>query len=246
MFCAAGRGVMRVEQIGGATLYLGDAADHIAALSGCVAVLTDPPYGINYSSGYRTDALWDGDSIHGDISTAVRDYLLSRLHGLPMLVFGSRKAPLPPMHRATLIWDKGPALGMGALDIPWKPSTEEIYVLGKGFVGGRDEGAVIAHAPVQSMAKNGRKHPNEKPVGLLRRLMQKLPAGAVADPFMGSGSTGVACVIEGRAFVGCEIVERYFDIACKRIEQAYRQADMFVGRSVAPAAKPTQAALFTP
>lgn len=230
----------RVETIGDATLYLGDAADHVAELCSCGAVLTDPPYGINYSSGHRTVALWDGDAIEGDTSTALRDYLLGRLHGRPMLVFGSRKAALPPMCRAILTWDKGPALGMGALDIPWKPSTEEIYVLGKGFTGSRDEGAVIAHSPVQSMAKNGREHPNEKPVGLLRRLMQKLPSGAIADPFMGSGSTGVACVMEGRSFVGCEVVERYFDIACRRIEQARRQSDLFVP----PTAKPVTPDMF--
>jgi hypothetical protein len=127
-----------------------------------------------------------------------------------------------------LIWDKGPALGMGALDLPWKPSAEEIYVIGKGFVGPRDEGTVIYHPPVQSMACNGRRHPNEKPVGLLQRLLRKLPPGAIGDPFMGSGSTGEAAIKAGRQFIGCEEDPRYFDVACRRLEQAHRQADLFV------------------
>jgi DNA modification methylase len=126
-----------------------------------------------------------------------------------------------------LIWDKGPALGMGALDLPWKPSTEEIYVIGRGFIGARDEGAVIYCPPVQSMAANGRQHPNEKPIALLQRLIAKMPGDRVGDPFMGSGSTGVAATIMRRGFIGCEEDPRYFDIACRRIEEAQRQGDMF-------------------
>jgi len=147
---------------------------------------------------------------------------------MPALVFGSRKVSPPVATRAVLIWDKGPALGMGALDIPWKPSWEEIYVLGHGWAGPRDEGAVLYCPAVQSMAKNGRLHPTEKPVALLERLLKKCPPGCVLDPFMGSGSSGEACLKQGRPFVGIEIDERYFEIACKRIEAASRQADFFV------------------
>lgn len=213
----------RVERIGDATLYLGDATELLQHLRLAACVLTDPPFGISYRSGHATEALWSGDEIIGDNSTALRDYVLARMHPRPTIAFGSHKAPRPAGTRATLIWDKGPALGMGALDIPWKPSYEELYVLGKGFVGARDEGAVLYCPPVQSMAKNGRQHPNEKPVALLVRLLQKMPNGLVADPFMGSGSTGVACAQIGRPFMGVEIDARYFDIACRRIEEAYRQ-----------------------
>jgi hypothetical protein len=150
----------------------------------------------------------------------VRDQVLALLPKVPMLVFGSDKAPRPVDARMRLIWDKGPALGMGALDIPWKPSAEEIYVIGKGFVGRRDEGAVIYHPPVQSLARNGRTHPNEKPVGLLRHLMKKLPEGPIGDPFMGTGSCGVAAVLSGRSFVGIEIEPAFFEIAVKRVREA--------------------------
>src|SRR5690606_22657747 len=109
------------------------------------------------------------------------------------------------------------------LDLPWKPSSEEIYVIGKGFVGRRDESNVLRCPPVQSMAANGRQHPNEKPVDLLQRLITKCPEGTVFDPFMGSGSTGVAAVRMGRPFVGVEIDPRYFDIACRRISDELRR-----------------------
>lgn len=228
------------RQIGDATLYLGDCRGGVAELQSASCVLTDPPFGIDYQSGHRTDALWSGDVIQGDKSTVLRDFMLDALNGRPMLAFGSWKAPRPQGTRAVLIWDKGPALGMGALDIPWKPSAEEIYVLGKGFVGTRDEGAVVYCPPVQSMAKNGREHPNEKPVALLRRLLQKLPAGKVGDPFMGSGSSGVAAVLEGRPFIGFEIDPRYFEIACRRVEDAQRQTSLFEPK----APKAEQTALF--
>lgn len=220
---------MRVETIGRARLYLGDCREVLPSLQGIAGVLTDPPFGIGYISGHATDGLWvGGRTIANDHDTSARDEALALLAEVPALVFGSRRKPETPGTRMVLTWDKGPALGMGDLSLPWKPTTEEIHVVGRGFVGRRDKGAVVYHPPVQSMAKNGRLHPNEKPVGLLRKLLQSLPDGLICDPFMGSGSTGVACAAEGRDFIGCEIDPAYFDIACKRIEDAQRQGDFFV------------------
>ena len=213
----------RVEVIGDATLYLGDSREIIPTVNLPSVIVTDPPFGIDYRSGHATDELWQGGRfIAGDSDTGARDEVLSLLPDVPALVFGVRRVAQPAGTRATLIWDKGPALGMGALDVPWKPSYEEIYVIGKGFRGKRD-GAVIYCPPVQSMAKNGREHPNEKPVRLLSLLLDKSPEGVVLDPFMGSGSTGVACAHLGRPFIGVEVVPAYFDIACRRIEDAQRQ-----------------------
>jgi len=128
-----------------------------------------------------------------------------------------------------LVWDKGPASGMGDLSFPWKASFEFIYIGGKGWSGFRDEG-VIKNCWIVTRASMGRVHPNEKPVDLLRHICEKAPGNTILDPFMGSGTTGVACARLGRKFIGCEIEPRYFDIACRRIEAAYRQADMFVPR----------------
>jgi DNA modification methylase len=78
------------------------------------------------------------------------------------------------------------------------------------------------------MAKNGRLHPNEKPVGLLAKLMRKLPDGGILDPFMGSGSCGEACIKTGRPFIGIEDDPAYFNIAVERLQRAARQGDMLL------------------
>jgi DNA modification methylase len=211
----------------GIELHLGDCRDVLPTLQPFAAVLTDPPYGQKYVSGHATDALWKaGKTITGDADCMARDEALAMID-CPALVFGTRKRPAPTGMRMVLTWDKGPALGMGALDLPWKPTTEEIYVIGNGFVGGRNWGAVIYQPPVQSMAKNGRLHPNEKPVPLLERLLRWLPPGPVCDPFMGSGSTGEAAIKANRKFIGIEIEPAYFDVACRRLSEAAKQIDMF-------------------
>ena len=202
-------------------LYHGDAMELIPDMavvpsSECFGVLlTDPPYGIAYKSGQRRDTL--ADSIVGDEDTELRDYVVS-VWGGPMLIFGSWRVPRPAGTRARLIWDTKGALGMGALDLPWKPADQEIYVLGHGFRGHRDNN-VIQCAPVQSMARNGRCHPHEKPVDLLIRLLDKCPPGPVFDPFAGSGSTLVAAKRVGRKALGIEIEERYCEIAAARLAQ---------------------------
>lgn len=231
----------RREVIGDCELFLGDCLDVLPTLGRIDVVVTDPPYGIDYQSGHATDDLWiGGKCIYGDADLIGRNQFISQfmLHqtSIAMLVFGSRKMALPPACRMVLTWDKGAALGMGALDLPWKPSSEEIYVIGHGFTGARDESNVLYCPPVQSMAKNGRVHPTEKPVALIERLLLKCPPGTVLDPFMGSGTTGVACVKLNRKFIGIEIEPKYFDIACRRIEDAYKQPRLFSE----PAQKPIQ------
>lgn len=231
-------------QIGDCTLYRADCREVLPLLPKVDAVVTDPPYGIGYQSGHATDALWvGGRKIANDGTTLARDAVIDwalypdgTLIKRACLVFGTWRVPRPSMTKMVLIWDKGGALGMGDLSIPWKPDHEEIYVLGSGFVGSRDCGSVLHCPPVQSMAKNGRVHPTEKPVRLMIDLCRKVP-GTILDPFMGSGTTGVACVKLGRRFIGIEIDEKYFDIACRRIEEAYKQPDMFIEQEKRPKAE---------
>ena len=221
-------GIKRKEIIGDCTLYLGDCLEVMPTLGPVGALVTDPPYGIAYKSGRATDALWGkARTIIHDETTAVRDLVAEWALDRPCLMFGTWRAPRPLGTKMVLIWDKGGALGMGDLSIPWKPDHEEIYVMGKGFVGSRDSGSVLRHPPVQSMAKNGRVHPTQKPVSLMRDLCRKMP-GVILDPFMGSGSTLVACAKMGRAGIGIEIDPDHFENACKRLEEAYRQPDFFV------------------
>lgn len=203
------------------TLYHGDCREVTAWLDADVLV-TDPPYGIAAQlergrGGSYGSSPWAYTQIAGDDTTAARDSALEAWGNKPALAFGSWKQPAPSATRATLVWDKGEASGMGDLAIPWKPNWEEIYVLGSGFVGKRDSG--IIRAQVVTWASKGREHPNMKPVGLMQQLLDKCPPGTVADPFAGSGSTLVAAKQLGRRSIGVELDEQYCEIAAKRLAQ---------------------------
>lgn len=195
------------------TLFHGDCREITAWLEADVLV-TDPPYGIAYNSGSRRDSL--AASIAGDEDTELRDWALSQWQG-SALVFGTWRVPRPDHTHTRLVWDTKGALGMGNLAVPWKPSDQEVYVIGYDFHGRRDSN-VLRHAPVQSMARNGRTHPHEKPLSLMTELIAKT-RGVVADPFAGSGSTLVAAKLLGRRAIGVELDERYCEIAARRLDQ---------------------------
>lgn len=193
----------------GITIYNGSALECFLWQYADVLV-TDPPYGMSYQSGWS-----DKPAIENDHDTTTRDEVL-KLWGdeRPALVFGRWDCPHPVNARMLLTWDKGDWPGMGDLALPWGPSTEEIYVLGSGFVGKR-AGSVIR---IDRLTGN-LIHPNEKPVDLLLRLLQRCPVGMIADPFMGSGTTLRAAKDLGRRAIGIEIEERYCEIAAKRLAQ---------------------------
>lgn len=199
------------------TIIHGDARDEPAWLDADV-LLFDPPYGVDYQSGSRREQL--AASIENDKDTTVRDEIL-RLWGpsRAALCFGSWKIERPAGTLARLVWDTGGALGMGDLRIPWKPADQEIYVLGDPAAGwrGRRDNNVLRFAPVQSMARNGRVHPHQKPVPLLEELLRKMPEGVVADPCGGSGSTAVAAALHGRRSIIVELREAYCEIAANRV-----------------------------
>lgn len=198
------------------TLYHGDCLEETAWL-GADVLITDPPYGIAYNSGSRRQTV--AASIVGDENTDVRDAILEAWGDKPALIFGTWRIPRPAGTHTRLIWDTKGALGMGNLSVPWKPSDQEIYVLGHGFVGRRDSN-VITCAPVQSLGYNGRLHPHQKPETLMTRLMSKAPKGAViADPCAGSGPTLVAAKALGHHAIGVEVEERYCEVIAKRLAQ---------------------------
>jgi DNA modification methylase len=200
----------RVE-IGLHVLFLGDCREVLPTVEASVCV-TDPPYGCAATTGWC--GKYDGFEIEGDGDTSIRDWLCTTWKG-PMLMFGSPRIPAPPC-RAKLIWRKGEHTGMGDLSFPWKPDYEEVYVMGEGWHGARTT-SVLSWTALTSSARN---HPTEKPWELMHALIGKAPEGAVIDPFMGIGTTGVACAKLGRRFIGIEIHEPYFDIACRRIKDA--------------------------
>lgn len=213
-----------VSDDGTVTLYHGDCRRVIPRLEPALFVcVTDPPYGISHSSGHG--ASWQNTVIAGDSDTSVRDEAVS--YFVNVAAFGTWKTPPIPETRGVLIWDKGPAFGMGDLSFPWKPSWELVYVRGDIWEGPRDEG-VLRGPVVVSWESKGRVHPHEKPVWIAKHLIDKATdAETVIDPFMGSGTTGVACVRTGRKFIGIEIEERYCAIAKRRIQEAFADQALF-------------------
>ena len=202
------------------TLYHGDCLTETDWLEADVLV-TDPPYGYSHTSGWH--GAYKGEVIANDHDLSARDAALTLWGDRPALVFGSWRMPKPHGTHTVLTWDKGPAAGMGDLSVPWKPNTEEVYVIGKGFTGSRDSSVLSGHTVV-TWASKGREHPNMKPEPLMSALIVKT-VGAVADPFAGSGSTLVAAKRLGRKAIGVELEERYCEVIAKRLAQGVLNFD---------------------
>lgn len=204
------------------TLHLGDCLEINDWLSADVLV-TDPPYGANWLGWKNKKLLIDNDE-----STAVRDQALTQWDcQKPSLVFGKWSEPKPIGTKAVLIWEKGNHTGVGDLRLPWRPSTEEIYVLGKWPEreslgrggGGRVSNVLSVMATAKLSPEQGRLHPTEKPIKLMTDLLSRMPPGVVADPFAGSGATLLAARDLGRKAVGVELNEEYCETIAKRLSQ---------------------------
>lgn len=211
----------RKEVIGDCTLYLGDCREIVDNLGVVDTVVSDPPYGMAFRSNYRTER-------HAAIANDNDAALLAWTCGIPVnhsrYVFcrwdNITDVPKP---RSCVTWVKN-NWSMGDLEHEHARQTEiALFYPGPEhrFPTGRPRDVV--NAP----RTGNDNHPTEKPVGLMIQVVN-WTLGTVLDPFMGSGSTGVACVQLGREFVGIEIHEPYFDIACERIAAAERQPDMLV------------------
>jgi DNA modification methylase len=215
------------EVIGDAELWLGDCREILPTLGKVEAVVTDPPYGIA--------DVWQGGGRHGWANAkahteqrngwdhrpdaAVFKMMLSM--SAHQIIWGGNYFDLP-ISRCWLVWNK-PERGftLAEAELAWTK---------------RDSVIRVFDCP---RSEPDRVHPTQKPVELMSWCVAKT-TGAVLDPFMGSGTTGVACARLGRRFVGIEIDRRYFDIACKRIDEAQRQGRLFDS----PRVKPVQPSLF--
>lgn len=211
----------RVETIGRAKLFLGDCRDILPTLPKVDAVVTDPPYGfLAGSSGHGAGKLkgrklnvantdWDVAPESSFIAHQVVE------HGKDAIVWGGNYFSLPPC-RGMLVWDKQqPWPNFSAAELAWTTLDRPcaMYRLSSSLA---DKGENNAH-------------PTVKPLELMKWCLGFLPdAQTILDPYMGSGTTGVAAVQMGRDFIGIEREERYFDIACRRIEAAQRQGDLFI------------------
>jgi len=220
--------VSRVETIGRAVLHLGDCRDILPTLGKVDAVVTDPPYGIGAARYSRAntqhgaslakcrdygEATWDDAPIDDEIIAAMVD---KASHSI---IFGGNYYSLPPT-RCWLVWDKENGdNGYADCELAWTNIDKAVRRI-----------KFMWHGMLRANGEQRGDHPTQKPIGVMKWCIGHLPdpAQTILDPFMGSGTTGVAAVQMGRDFIGIEREEKYFDIACRRIEQAQRQGDLFI------------------
>ena len=218
---------MRVEKIGDATLYLADCIEVLPTLEGVDAVVTDPPYGIRYRKGDGGKGIhslgkhgrhhWK--AIEGDDSPFDPRPLLA----WPCILFGAdhftKRLPDGGMFH---VWDKDP-FGRLSMD-----SFSDAELMWTSWTAKRRVFRYLWKGLCQQGRGEKRHHPTAKPVATMEWCLDFVPnSETILDPFMGSGTTGVACANLGRKFIGIEIDEGYFDIACERIRQAYAQPSLF-------------------
>ena len=223
----------RREVIGDCTLYLGDCREILPLLPRVDAVVTDPPYGIGEAAGKaatRTSGLasrlrdasrYQRDYGHSEWDDATQDEALAAALAIAKwgIVFGGNYYDLPPTS-CWLIWDKlNGDTDFADCEMAWTNLPKAVRRL-----------RFLWNGCMRRERHIAREHPTQKPVDVMKWCIEHLPdtATTILDPFMGSGTTGVACVKLGRKFIGIEIDETYFEIACRRIRDAYRQPDMFI------------------
>lgn len=237
----------RIEHIAeGVTLYLGDCREILPTLGKVDAVVTDPPYGQDYKvntfykGGTRDNAVVQRNGKHLVVRPTIYEPIegdkepfdpthLLELAPPELLIFGAHKFAdrLPP--GGWLVWDKvptGKVRNQGDGEAAWinRDTPMRIFrLLWDGLCAG--EGA--RH---EVTAGQKRLHPTQKPEALMMWTLGFIEARTIVDPYMGAGATGVAAVKMGRGFIGIEKVERYFDIACKRIADALKQPDLFIDK----------------
>lgn len=241
----------RTETIGDCTLILGDCREILPLLPKVDAVVTDPPYGIGFR--YAT---------HIDDAEHYPEFLWPRIEaaeervcdGGPVFVWQAQ-AWIPRFHElfprqwrlfiaAKNFVQMRPTVMQHAYEpivVWWKDGPKQEW--GKDFdLVKRDWFVADSARQVLRVGALERQHPCPRQLDACEYIVAIWckPKGFVLDPFMGSGTTGVACVKLGRKFIGIEIDESYFSIACRRIEDAYKQPDLFVEQVRAPKAEQLQ------
>jgi DNA modification methylase len=193
-------------------------------------LVTDPPYGIAYKSRGRHDMI-AGDKDGEWVSEAIKHCLRSLKVHRHFYVFGpdvvSEHTVCPTVE---LMWDKERMAAGGRSDYPWSPGHERItFGMFSPYKSHKNTGSGLARLrrstvlrfPKQNNGRGSFTHPNEKPVGLMRVMIEASSqfGELIYDPFMGSGTTLVAAVLEGRRAVGVEVGEKYCEIAAQRCEK---------------------------
>lgn len=243
--------MVRTETIGDATLYLGDCLSQVAALPKDAAVVSDPPYGMDYdtdstrfSGGQAPNnrARGDGRSDRTIVGDDEEFNPAPWLDFAEVILWGAnhygRRLPMG----STLVWLKRYQEHYGSFlsdaEIGWQRGGVGVYAFHAPDSVGRRRLEYTGSAFGAETA-----HPFQKPVALMDWCIKRVKARLIVDPYMGSGTTGVAAIKLGRKFVGAEIDPGYFDIACRRIEEAVRTPDMFRSAPPPAAPEPQQASL---
>ena len=220
----------RIEQIGDCTVYLGDCLDIMPTLGMVDAVVTDPPYGLGdwNNRGSNARRPFDSDKTQEWDKPINQEHIdLIMAAASKQIIWGGNY--LIDFLRSTkqmLVWNKGiRKMHFNDCELAWCSQFREAC-------------RVFDYSPSLAEPKQ---HPTQKPIALMEWCLGfLLDSNTILDPFMGSGTTGVACVKMGRKFIGIEIDEGYFNIACERIRKAYAQPDLFITSS---APKPEQLTL---
>ncbi len=228
--------IIREERIGNQRLILGDCLQVMPTLGRFDAVVTDPPYGIG-ESGRRnkTRAGLAAPRDYGDFHWDSERPDLSSLPDVPKIIWGGNYFDLGPAPR-WLVWDKENTGDFADGEMAWCSAAGAMRIFRwqwNGFIrkGEMDK----TNNPVF------RVHPTQKPVALMEWCLGFLPdAKTILDPFMGSGTTLVACQRMGRHGTGIELDEEYWRIACRRVDEAARQPDMLIPET---RPQPTQEAM---
>jgi len=209
--------------IGDATLYLGQCEDILPNLSGIDLILSDPPYGLGKKMIGGTKRFQTGEGglkTLGDWDTKPVDNLIELLNPIApiKMLWGGNYYPVPAS-RGWLVWVKTNGVAtMSSVELCWT----NIDMNSKHF-----------NHPCNGWLRD---HPTQKPLDLMHWCLSFVPdVKCVCDPFMGSGTTGVAAIHQGKKFIGIEKEKKYFDAACKRIDEANSQGKLF---SEIPISKP--------
>lgn len=226
----------RREVIGDCTLYLGDCREILPLLPKVDAVVTDPPYGVdgaqNTTTAKRRGGRKNDYSSFLDSVEYVEDVAVDVITRLVRLGF---RVVLTPGNRCLTMYPPPDSFGAiyqpASVGLqPWgRADAQPILYYGKSPFGGSElPGQRCSHVLTETAEPNG--HPCPKPIRFWSKVLASSSRAdeTILDPFMGSGTTGVACVKLGRKFIGIEIDEGYFEIACKRIRAAYDQPDLFI------------------
>lgn len=200
---------MRTETIGNATLYLGDCLEVLPLLAPVDAVITDPPYGIGFAGQPTKWQRRAGQAPESWDDAVAEDLDALRALGRIQVIWGGNYYPLPKT-RGWMSWFKPDAPpSMASFELAWT---------------NLDKNARQIHYSIGATNAERVGHPTQKPLAVMQFSLEYagLP-DVVLDPYMGSGTTGVAVLHAGKRFIGVEIDERYFDMACQRIDIAQRQ-----------------------